>query len=143
MLLLIITMWAPALYFQRCGVCDQRGLRSACAYVQFGQSLCLLLEFSMTVGLLSDRHLEFLSLRGGCAGSAGSAFVRVPHCWKSHATAHMYVHYTIKCDILVACLLWKQVLSLLTSILVCLMKPKETIFHSFNVNYLSMFIIFF
>ena len=97
----------------------------------------------MTVGLLSDRHLEFLSLRGGCAGSSGSAFVRVPHCQKSHATAHMYVHFTLKCDILVACLLWKQVLSLLTSILVCLMKPKETIFHSFNVNYLSMFIIFF
>ena len=48
--------------------------------MQFGQSLCLLLEFSMTVGLLSDRHLEFLSLRGGCAGSSGSAFVRVPHC---------------------------------------------------------------
>ena len=85
MLLLIITMWAPALYFQRCGVCDQRGLRSACVYAQFGQSLCLSLECSMTARLLSDRHLEFLSLRGGCAGSCGSAFVRVPHCRKSHS----------------------------------------------------------
>ena len=34
--------------------------------------------------LLSEYHLEFLSLTGGCRGSSES-----PHCWKSHATAHM------------------------------------------------------
>ena len=79
----------------------------------------------MTVRLLSEHHLEFLSLKGGCPGPSGSVLVRVPHCWKSHATAHMYVHYTLKYDILVACLLWKQVLSLLTSKLVCLIKPKK------------------
>ena len=77
-------------------MCDQQGLRSACAYAQSGQSLCLSIEFSVTVGLLTGRRLGFLCLGGGggggCAGSAGSARVRRPHCWKSHATAHLLSH---------------------------------------------------
>ena len=44
----------------------------------------------MIVKLLTEHHLEFLSLKGGCRGSSGSTLVKMPHCWKSHAPAHMY-----------------------------------------------------
>ena len=37
----------------------------------------------MSVNLLSEKHLEFLSLQGGCSGSSESNLVKMPHCWKS------------------------------------------------------------
>ena len=43
----------------------------------------------MIVKLLSEHHLEFLSLKGGCLGSSESTHVKMPHCWKSHALAHI------------------------------------------------------
>ena len=43
----------------------------------------------MIVKLLTERHLEFLSLNRGCTGSSESTHVKVPHCWKSHALAHI------------------------------------------------------
>ena len=43
-------------------MCDQQRLRPACAYAQSDQSLCLSLEYPMTVKLLTDYHLKFLSL---------------------------------------------------------------------------------
>ena len=42
----------------------------------------------MTIKLLAE-HLEFLSLKGGCKGSSESTLVKMPHCWKSHVTAHI------------------------------------------------------
>ena len=68
-------------------MCDQQSLRSACAYAQSDQSICLSLEYSMTVQLLTEQ-LEFLSLTGGCTGSYESTLVKMPHCWKSHDMAH-------------------------------------------------------
>ena len=43
----------------------------------------------MIVKLLTELHLEFLSLKGGCRGSSESTHVKMPHCWKSHALAQM------------------------------------------------------
>ena len=43
----------------------------------------------MTVKLLTEQDLEFLSLKGGCTGSSESIQVKMPHCWKSHVTAHI------------------------------------------------------
>ena len=43
----------------------------------------------MSVKLLTEHHLEFLSLTGGCTGSSESTLVKMPHCWKSHVTAHV------------------------------------------------------
>ena len=43
----------------------------------------------MIVKLLTEHHLEFLSLKGGCRGSSKSTLVKMPHCWKSHAVAQM------------------------------------------------------
>ena len=37
----------------------------------------------MNVKLLTEHHLEFLSLKGGCTGSSESTLVKMPHCWKS------------------------------------------------------------
>ena len=70
-------------------MCDQQSLRSACAKAQSDQSLCLALEYSRTVKLLTEHHLEFLSFKGGCTGSSESTLDKMPHCWKSHDTAHV------------------------------------------------------
>ena len=54
--------------FQQYGMCDQQSLRSACAYAQSDQSLCWSLNYSLTVKLLTEHNLEFLSFKGGCTG---------------------------------------------------------------------------
>ena len=41
----------------------------------------------MTIKLLTEHHLEFLSLKGGCTCLAESTLVKMLHCWKSHVTA--------------------------------------------------------
>ena len=43
----------------------------------------------MNVQLLTEHHLEFLSLKEGCTGLSESTLVKMPHCWKSHVAAHM------------------------------------------------------
>ena len=70
-------------------MCDQQHLRPACADAQSDQSLCLSLEYSMAVKLLTVHHLEFQSLKGGCIGSSESTLVKMPHCWKSNAVAQI------------------------------------------------------
>ena len=46
----------------------------------------------MSVKLLTEHHLEFLSLKGGCTGSSESTHVKMPHCWKSRVTAQIHLH---------------------------------------------------
>ena len=75
--------------FQQCGMCDQQSPRSACAYAQSDQSLCLSLKYFMTVKRPTEHHLVFLSLTGGCTGSSESTLVKMPRCWKSHVAAQM------------------------------------------------------
>ena len=41
----------------------------------------------MIVKLLTEHHLEFLSLKGGYRGSTESTLVYMSNCWKSHAAA--------------------------------------------------------
>ena len=43
----------------------------------------------MIVKLLTEPHLECLSLKGGSRASSESTHVKIPHCWKSHALAHL------------------------------------------------------
>ena len=43
----------------------------------------------MSVKLLTEHNMEFLSLKGDCTGSSESTLVKIPHCWKSRVTAHM------------------------------------------------------
>ena len=70
---------------------NQQSLRSACAYAQSDQSLCKSLEYSMSVKLLAEHHLDFLSLKGGCTGSSKSTLVKIPHRWKSHVAAQLFL----------------------------------------------------
>ena len=44
----------------------------------------------MSVKLLTEHHLEFLRLKGGCTGSSESRLVKMPHRWKSHVMAHFH-----------------------------------------------------
>ena len=41
----------------------------------------------MSVKLLTEHHLEFLSLKGASTGSSESTLIKIPHCWKSHVVA--------------------------------------------------------
>ena len=43
----------------------------------------------MTLRLLTEHHLEFLSLKGGRTGSSESILFKMLHCWKSHVVAQM------------------------------------------------------
>ena len=45
----------------------------------------------MIVKLLTEHHLEFLSLTGDCPGSSESTLVKMANCWKSHDTAQIRV----------------------------------------------------
>ena len=74
-------IWASACDFQQCGICDLQSLRSACAYAQSDLRLCSSLGHSMIVKVLTEHHLEFLSLKGGCKGLSESTLVKMPHCW--------------------------------------------------------------
>ena len=49
-------------------MCDQQSLKPAL--------------YSMSVKLLTEHHLEFLSLKGGCTSSSESTLVEMPHCCK-------------------------------------------------------------
>ena len=69
-------------------MCNQQSLRSACPYSQSDQSLCLSLEYSMSVKLLAEHHLGYLSLKGGYTGSSEFTLIKMPHCWISHVAAH-------------------------------------------------------
>ena len=44
----------------------------------------------MIVKLLTERHLEFRSLKGGSRGSSESTLVKISKCWKFHALTHYY-----------------------------------------------------
>ena len=50
----------------------------------------------MIVKLLTEHHLAFLSLKGGCRGSSESTLDKMSNCWKSHAGAQFFMF----CDIL-------------------------------------------
>ena len=55
----------------------------------------------MIVKLLTEHHLEFLSLKGGCRGSSESTLVKMSNCWKSHALAQ-FERYTLSLTFFVA-----------------------------------------
>ena len=42
----------------------------------------------MSVKLLTEHHLEFISLKGGCTGLFESTLVKIPHCSMLEITCH-------------------------------------------------------
>ena len=54
----------------------------------------------MSVKLLTEHHLEFLTLNG----SSESTLVKRPHCWKSHVAAYIRSLFRhVVCDAPVSC----------------------------------------
>ena len=47
----------------------------------------------MNIKLMTEHHLEFLSLKEGCTSSSESPLVKMPRCWKSRVMAHMHFQY--------------------------------------------------
>ena len=47
----------------------------------------------MSVKLLTEYRLEFVSLKGGCTGSSESALVKMPHC-----VAAQFMIYWLRAD---------------------------------------------
>ena len=45
----------------------------------------------MSVKLLIEHNLVFLSLKGGYTGLSESTLVKMLHCWKSHVTAQICI----------------------------------------------------
>ena len=45
----------------------------------------------MIVKLLTEHHLEFLSLKGGFRGSSESTLVKMPHCLEISCTGSIFV----------------------------------------------------
>ena len=45
----------------------------------------------MIVKLLTEDHLEFLSLKGSCRGSSEFTLVKKSNCWKSHVAAQIVI----------------------------------------------------
>ena len=43
----------------------------------------------MSVMLLTEHHLELLSLKEGCTGSSEPTLIKMPHCWKSQVAAQI------------------------------------------------------
>ena len=54
------------------------------------------LKYTLSVILLNENNLEFLSLKGDCTGCT---LVKIPHCWKSHVAAHMLL--SVQCNAVV------------------------------------------
>ena len=54
------------------------------------------LNIFMSLKLLTEHHLEFLSLKEGCTCLSESTLDKMPHCWKSHVMAHLTQRYIIK-----------------------------------------------
>ena len=50
----------------------------------------------MTFTLLTEHHLKFLSLKGGCTGSSESKFIKMPHCLKSYVETKIMSRIQIK-----------------------------------------------
>ena len=74
----------PTMWYVRLAK-DQNSLRIGAIWSE----PLLVIEHSMIVKLLTEHHLECLSLKGGCRGSSESTHVKMPHCWKSYTLAHI------------------------------------------------------
>ena len=72
-------------------MCDQQSLRSASASAQSDQNLCLSLEYSMTINLLTEHHLDFVSLKKAVQARLSLHLSKYHVCfWKSHVAGHIY-----------------------------------------------------
>ena len=55
----------------------------------------------MSVKLLTEHHLELLSLKEDCTGLSGSTRMKMPHCWKARVAPQMVTLKVVLTGILV------------------------------------------
>ena len=80
---------------QQCGMCDQQNPQISLR-IRAVWSEPLLVAWALYDCSATDwTPFGVLSLKGGCRGSSESTHVKMPHCWKSHATAHLQWHATL------------------------------------------------
>ena len=72
---------------------------------------CLSLDYSMNIKPLTEHHLLFLSLKGGCTGLSQSTLVKTQHCWKSHVAAHLLITLTLCILVTPKCIMRYSILS--------------------------------
>ena len=53
----------------------------------------------MSIKLLTEHHLEFLSSKDDCTCSSETIHVKIPHCWKSHLAAHISTHSCLNYEV--------------------------------------------
>ena len=74
----------------------------------------------MNIELLTEYHLEFLSLKGGCTGSSESTLVEIAHCWKSHVMAQLCFRKGLPVFLVISLLAWMGKRSVFVAFLVIL-----------------------
>ena len=60
-------------------MCNQQRPKPASTCSKSDQSLCKSLEYFMNIKLVTEHHLKFLCLTGGCTGLSESALVKMPY----------------------------------------------------------------
>ena len=65
------------------------------------QCLSYSLDYSMSVELLAEHYLEFLSVKGGCTGLSDSTLVKMSHWWKARVATQIKIFYNF--------ILWGQI----------------------------------
>ena len=63
----------------------------------------------MVVQLLTEHHLECLSLEGGCIGSSESTLVNMQQCWISSVAAQLCYTMSTIVGLVVARLYWSLI----------------------------------
>ena len=92
----------------------------------------------MSVKLLTEHHLEFLSLKGGCRGSSESTLVKMSNCWKSHVAAHLHRECKVKSSYLLSSTVFFQPMIILVHTLkVCLETSKPCMKEKNLVRYIT------
>ena len=92
-----------------------RYVRLAKPQIRLRIRLCQSLEYFITVNILTEHHLEFLSLKEDCIGLSESTLVIMPYCWKSHVGVHiteLFQHNLINVSYLTACYLYQVMMTL-------------------------------
>ena len=64
------------------------------------QSLYLSLENALSVKLLTEHRLRFLSIKGGCTGLSESILVKISHCWSHMSWLKSKIHAFPSCPYL-------------------------------------------
>ena len=79
----------------------------------------------MSLRLLTEHHLEFLSLKGGYTGSSESTRVKMSHCWNPHVMAQLSFVIRLRTTLVMRHLDMVISLKMVEKNILCLMETWE------------------